>query len=214
MKKSLFFLIFLLTFGAFAQEMDTTFVVNQNGETIGIIHKRGEAPVIPSNISSANAMAPAPVATQVPMDQSVNYADSVTYYQRLAEESTISGHKLRSAGSGLMIGGGIGTGVGIGLLIAGLSTETYNYKEDQYEMTGGGAAMYLIGYVLTCTMPELFITGIVLKCVGGARLRNAARREQTADYFKSLSNPMSSLRISPTVNPLNRSLGGNLAFNF
>lgn len=212
MKKTLILFIFMVALSAFAQEMDTTYVVNQNGETIGIVHKKGEAPVIPSNLVN-----PTPtVAAQPAMGNlNVNYADSVVFYQRQAEELTISGNKLRSAGKGLMIGGGIGTGIGVVLMLAGLSTESYDEYDDEYEMSGSGTALYLAGYILTCSMPELFITGIILKCIGGSKLGKAGRSAQNANYFRSISdNPLSSLRLSPVINPLNKSVGGNLAFNF
>ena len=37
----------LLALTAFAQEMDTTFFANEQGETFGIIHEKGTLPEIP-----------------------------------------------------------------------------------------------------------------------------------------------------------------------
>ena len=44
--RSIFIALFL-TLTVFAQEMDTTFFVNEQGQTIGIIHEKGTVPVIP-----------------------------------------------------------------------------------------------------------------------------------------------------------------------
>ena len=66
MKKMLFFLSFLFVANAFAQEMDTTYAVTADGETVGLIHEKGMVPVVPEGMRLVDEVSfvepePAPV---------------------------------------------------------------------------------------------------------------------------------------------------------
>lgn len=215
MNKLFFFLILFFAMFSFAQEMDTTYFINENGKTIGLIHAKGTTPVLPASSASAPAPVVQPAPAQVDLDYSA--ADSAAYYQDLANRVNQSGYSLHNAGVGMMIGGGVGTGIGLGLMVAGAiradSRDDSYYDDDDdpdYDAT------FWVGYVLVLTMPEVFIAGIVLKSVGNHKIRRARQYEEKSQHYKSMmgETALSTLRFQPMFNPVNGAVGGNLAFNF
>lgn len=209
MKKLFLFLFFLLSLNVFAQdEMDTTFVVNPSGDTVGIIHKRGEQPIIPDYVLQGKTAA-SPQANL----GAKSYADSIQYYQELADRYLISGNNMRSTGKGLMVGGGLGFGLGVMLMIAGeMNTDTDSYGDEH--RTSMGDELNVLGEILVLTMPGVFVAGIVTKCVGSGKLRRAKRFNDKALYFQNLQSSFASLKILPVINPVEGSFGGKLALGF
>lgn len=70
MKKLIFALGVLFSVNAFAQEMDTTYAVTDDGETVGLVHKRGEIPVVPEGMKLVDEASVAETAEQ-PVAESV-----------------------------------------------------------------------------------------------------------------------------------------------
>ena len=93
MKYFVAILILFSAFAVYAQEMDTTYVVNEQGETIGLIHEKG----------------------------AISDTDSSAIYLDLIETYTERGNAQRSSGKAMMLGGGLTFGVGTAVMIAGLA---------------------------------------------------------------------------------------------
>lgn len=71
-----------------------------------------------------------------------------------------------------------------------------------------------LGLLLAATMSGMFATGI-FDYISDSNLKKAEYSEQMIQYYKARSKSvLSSLRFDPVINPLNRSVGGKLAFNF
>lgn len=190
MKKLILFLVFFCVAGAFAQEVDTTYAISANGDTIGVIHPKGTLPLLPEGMNLLNVQLP-----------SVSQ-DSIDYYQNLASRYKKSGARKTSVGKGLMIGGGIATGLGLMMSVGSIAD---NSLSDDGEM-------FLLGYLSVCAGVCVFTPGLVLYIVGKSKLRKAERFEEKLDMLQN--NQTYSLRFVPMVNPVNRSLGGNLALAF
>ena len=230
MKQIILFIAFFGVLLANAQEMDTTYIINEQGQTVGIIHEKGTIPVMPQQQAAQPAQ---PVAAQpaqqeqlaapqaVRQDQQVEEPtqqanaffgpDSTMYYQTLIDRYTRSGNKLRRAGKGMMIGGGIGAGVGLLLLASASATDCDRYdnecKDDMEGMSDAGALLLLGG-------GAVFGTGIVIKIVGGSKLRKANRYTDMLTKHQMRRQYSMKLRFDPLINPIKKSVGGNLAMEF
>lgn len=72
-----------------------------------------------------------------------------------------------------------------------------------------------LGLLLAATMSGMFATGIIFDYISDSNLKKAEYSEQMIQYYRARSKSvLSSLRFDPVINPLNRSVGGKLAFNF
>ncbi len=83
--------------------------------------------------------------------------------------SATGGQRMRRAGKGMMIGGGIATGVGFLAYLGGLAA--INNSADD-----GGYAGFVLAYcgMVDCVVGSGVLTGgIVLYCVGNGRIRRA-----------------------------------------
>jgi hypothetical protein len=211
MKNIILFLAFFGVLLANAQEMDTTFVINEQGQTVGIIHEKGTVPVIPQQQYPAQQMQP----QQLPPQMNPAFAfDSTVYYQSIIDNYITSGNKLRKAGNGMMIGGGIGTGVGLFMFLIGMSQiETCNDYDDN-GCDDDGAVMLVAGYLGMLVGIPVFATGLTLKIFGGAKLRKADRYNGILARYQMRRQYSLKLRAAPQFNPVNNSLGGKLALDF
>ena len=229
MKHIIFFLAIFGALLANAQEMDTTFVVNEQGQTVGIVHEKGTVPVMPgqqqpSYAEEASAQpdylhSQSNLQPEVqPLQASPAFGyDSTQYYQSLVDRYTQSGRKLRGAGAGMMIGGGIGAGVGVVMMVAGLAGAVDNCAEssaDVCEAEGDDAAMFVVGYLATIVGATVFTTGIVVKAIGGSKLRKAQRYEDKLNSYKMRQQYSLKMRVLPVIDPINNVYGGQLAFDF
>ncbi|MBQ3714686.1 MAG: hypothetical protein II892_03760 [Fibrobacter sp.] len=212
-------ILFLAIFGvilANAQEMDTTFVVNEQGQTIGVIHEKGTVPVIPQQQPMPQPQMQPQMQPQPQMQYQANPAfdiDSTSFYQSQIERYTHSGNKLNRAGIGMMIGGGIGTAVGLGMFIVGMDDanceETYanNYECD-------GNALNVGGYILMTAGVAVFTTGLVLKIVGGSKIRRANRYQESLTNYQMRRQYSLKMRLDPTINLVKNKVGARLAMEF
>jgi hypothetical protein len=219
MKRLTLILVFFAFFLANAQEMDTTYVINEHGQTIGIIHEKGTIPVMPQQAVAPQQMqqpvqqypAQQPYAIQ-PQYQAPVY-DSTAYYQALIEKYMQSGTSLRSTGKAMMIGGGIGAFLGIAfLVVADNECEEDRYGDevcdnDAENLSDAGAILFLGG-------AAVFGTGIALKIVGSSKLRKAIRYNDKLMKHQMRRQFTMNLRVNPLVNPVKQSVGGNLALEF
>ena len=137
--------------------------------------------------------------------------DSTMYYQTLIDKYTRSGNKTRRAGKGMMIGGGIGAAVGVLLLTSASATDCDRYdnecKDDMEGMSDAGALLLLGG-------GAVFTTGLILKIVGGSKLRKANRYTDMLTKHQMRRQYSMKLRFDPLINPIKKSVGGNLAMEF
>ena len=218
MKHIILFLAFFGVLLAHAQEMDTTFVVNEQGQTVGIIHEKGTVPVIPQqqngpqDPSMQQAMQPQPQPQ--PQPAPLFEADSTAYYQSLIEQYTTSGNKTRRTGKIMMLSGGIGAAVGLGLLAIGAQescdtdawgNETCTSNSD--ELAGSGAIVMIGGAVV-------FGVGTIVKMVGSSKIRKARRYEDRLLKHQLRRQYSMKMRFDPLIDPINKSVGGNLALQF
>jgi hypothetical protein len=237
MKHIIYFLVVFGALLAHAQEMDTTFFVNEQGQTIGIVKPKEEQP----------APAPAPVAVQQPQQNTdgsswnsspfekpvqqqsaasygtqarpaAYYAfDSTFYYQDKIDRFTKSGESKRSTGSGLMIGGAIGTAVGVALMVAGASDLECeeHYNGYSYEETcDDGAGTFVAGYLLTLGGVTVFSTGLIVRIVGGSKLRKAERYKEMLNRYNMYKPQAAVLQIKPVWSPLKGTVGGEMSLGF
>lgn len=227
MKKIILALVMVLSFSAFAQEMDTTYAVTADGETVGLIHEKGMVPVVPEGMRLVDEVSfvepePAPVeeyaSEEAPAPQAVRVnrpaaygkraqgplatVDSVEYYQDLVDRYTYSGMKKRSVGKWLMISGGIAAIVGGIMVFDSLSDDNLS----------GDGEEFLLGYMSAIAGSGAFVTGVIIKSVGNSKLRTAHKYEEKLRRYED--SHAVSLKVAPVVNPVNKSLGGALALNF
>jgi hypothetical protein len=216
MKQIILSIVFFGVLLANAQEMDTTFVVNEQGQTVGIIHEKGTAPILPQQQQyPMQPMQPQPMQPQ-PMDPQANSAfgiDSTEYYQSLIDRYTTSGGKLNRAGIGMIIGGSIASGLGLTMLFMGLAddnceeTTTNNYECEGNALDVGGSIILTAGV-------GILTTGIILKIVGGSKIRRANRYNDILANYQSRRQYSMRLHLDPIINPLRNKAGAKLALDF
>ena len=149
MKVAICVFVLLLALLAQAQEMDTTYVIDEQGRTIGLIHEKGTVPrIAPVAAPAPTSQNPEPVSTSG-SSRYVNGIDSAAYYQNLVERYTLSGKKKRSAGNGMMIGGGAGLLLGVLMMVDAYDgadrcgNEDYGCNDEEFLefFTGYGVAI-------------------------------------------------------------------------
>ena len=203
-----------LALAAFAQEMDTTFIINEQGQTVGIIHEKGTVPVLPRTTPAMVPVAsPAPQPTPQPAPQYATSPydfDSTAFYLNQIEAYTRLGESKRRIGNGMMIGGGIGFAVGVVLLFSGMASMQCN--EDSCE--DDGVAMYLTGLLAASAGEVIFVIGVVNKFVGSSKLRRANLYRQSLDLYNIRKQHSLKFGVSPIINPYNGAFGSKLALNF
>jgi hypothetical protein len=200
MKHIILFLAFFGVLLANAQEMDTTFVVNEQGQTVGIIHEKGTVPVIPQQ------QATAPVAQQQPAV--MLEADSTAYYESMIDKYTQSGNSTRRAGKGMMLGGGIGAAVGL-LMIVGACSD-----DDEDSNNNCNSTLASTGLLLMFSGATVFGIGTIVKIVGSSKIRRARRYEDRFQKYRMRQQYSMKLRFDPLIDPINKQVGGNLALDF
>ena len=200
MKHIILFLAFFGVLLANAQEMDTTFVVNEQGQTVGIIHEKGTVPVIPQQ------QATAPVAQQQPAV--MLEADSTAYYESMIDKYTQSGNSTRRAGKGMMLGGGIGAAVGL-LMIVGACSD-----DDENSNNNCNSTLASTGLLLMFSGATVFGIGTIVKIVGSSKIRRARRYEDRFQKYRMRQQYSMKLRFDPLIDPINKQVGGNLALDF
>lgn len=210
-------LLILAIFGAVllhAQEMDTTFIINEQGQTIGIIHEKGTVPVLPRTTPAMVPVAsPAPQPTPQPASQYATSPydfDSTAFYLNQIETYTRLGESKRRIGNGMMIGGGIGFAAGVVLLFSGMASMQCN--EDSCE--DDGVAMYLTGLLAASASEVIFVIGVVNKFVGSSKLRRANLYRQSLDLYNIRKQRSLKIGVSPIINPYNGAFGSKIALNF
>lgn len=200
MKHIILFLAFFGVLLANAQEMDTTFVVNEQGQTVGIIHEKGTVPVIPQQ------QATAPVAQQQPAV--MLEADSTAYYESMIDKYTQSGNSTRRAGKGMMLGGGIGAAVGLLMLVGACS------DDDEDSNNNCNSTLASTGLLLMFSGATVFGIGTIVKIVGSSKIRRARRYEDRFQKYRMRQQYSMKLRFDPLIDPINKQVGGNLALDF
>ena len=235
MKHIIYFLVVFGALLAHAQEMDTTFFVNEQGQTIGIVKPKEEQP----------APAPAPVAVQQPQQNTdgsswnsspfekpvqqqsaasygtqarpaAYYAfDSTFYYQDKIDRYTKSGESKRSTGTGLMIGGAIGTAVGV-LLIAAGDVENCETQSSGYyhEETCEASGSFVAGVYMITGGVAVFSTGFVVRLIGGSRLRKAERYKEILNRYNMYKPQAAILQVKPVLQPFKGAFGGEMSLGF
>lgn len=220
--KCIFVILFFVVM-SFAQELDTTYVVNELGQTVGYIHEKGtsvtivpvqspvpvatQIPVFPAPVVVQRpAVAPAPVVPQV--DTREKYLEDMRdlYYAR--------GSQLKSRGNALLIGGAMGLAVGLATFIYAIEEsedeDDYYYDDDD---DSDYAVMGITGYCLAIAGGALLTSGIITKIVASSKIRKARHFERTLNDYRFRKN-LSDIRFTPTFNPKTGAVGGNLALNF
>ena len=203
-----------LALAAFAQEMDTTYIKNEQGQTIGIIHEKGTVPVLPRTTPAMVPVAapvPQPVPQPAPQYATSPYDfDSTAFYLNQIEAYTRLGESKRRIGNGMMIGGGIGFAAGGVRLCSGMASMQCN--EDSCE--DDGVAMYLTGLLAASAGEVIFVIGVVNKFVGSSKLRRANLYRQSLDLYNIRKQRSLKIGVSPIINPYNGAFGSKLALNF
>ena len=189
---------------AHAQEMDTTYVVDEQGRTIGLIHEKGTIPrIVPA------APAPAPVATPAPTVQAspvtpVYGVDSAAYYQDLVNRYTLSG---------MMIGGSVGVLLGV-LLMIDAEESTDRCGNNDYGCNDEEFLEFFTGYGAAIAGGIVFGVGVGLKIAGAAKLRRAVRYKESLDRYNARRIQTLNFRVEPLINPYSGSYGSKISLSF
>ncbi len=142
--------------------------------------------------------------------QQIFYDDSVAYYQNMIEIYTQSGNSKRRTGKVMMMGGGIAAGIGGLMMLGGLMDMecTEDHCDDD------GAITYLAGYLILLGGAAVFTTGVVVKIVGGSKLRKAERFRNSLVQYNYRRQHALQLQIEPLINARKGSYGSRLSLNF
>lgn len=166
------------------------------------------------------APAPYPVAQpQYPPQyyQQVFYDDSVAYYQNLIERYSRSGNSMRRGGNAMMIVGGISLGVGILTMATSVSDASRNCYYDDYsckEERDDAEKVALVSELIAIGGGAVFATGLVLKIIGGSKLRKADRYQNILMQYNYRRQHALQLEIKPLINARKGSYGSRLSLNF
>ena len=191
-----------MAFFAQAQEMDTTYVIDEQGRTIGLIHEKGTIPRITS------VAAPVPVASAT-----VDGVDSAAYYQDLVNRYTLSGEKKRGTGNGMMIGGGAGVLLGV-LLMVHAEESTDRCGNNDYGCNDDEFLEFFTGYGAAIAGVVVFGVGVTLKIVGSSKLRRAVRYKESLDRYNTRKLQTLKLQVEPIINARKSAFGSRLSLNF
>lgn len=208
MKRIILFLAFFGVLLAQAQEMDTTFVINEQGQTIGIIHEKGTIPVLPQQqpaqpvAAQPGYAAPQPIqAQQIPQQANPAFGvDSTAYYQSIIDRYTRSARTLRHTGNGMVIGGSIAAPLCLYLMLLGLVNEN--------------ADIFLLSYMGTLAGGAVLGTGVALKIVSNTKYRRANRYQNILSRHQMKRQYSMKLHVNPFINPINNNAGAQLALEF
>ena len=152
------------------------------------------------------APAPYPVAQpQYPPQyyQQVFYDDSVAYYQNKIEIYTQSGNSKRRAGNAMMIGA-------LDDIDRDCRYNDYQCEEDRDDK----ANIAIAGYCVFLGGAGVFIAGVVVKIVGGSKLRKAERFRNSLVQYNYRRQHALQLQIEPLINARKGSYGSRLSLNF
>ena len=199
-------LVLLMALLAHAQELDTTYVIDEQGRTIGLIHEKGTIPRI------TRVAAPVPVAEQT-LVASVNGVDSSAYYQDLINRYTLSGEKKRSAGNAMMIGGSVGVLLGV-LLMVHAEESTDRCGNNDYGCNDDEFLEFFTGYGAVIAGVVVFGVGVTLKIVGSSKLRRAVRYKESLDRYNTRKLQTLKLQVEPIINARKSAFGSRLSLNF
>ena len=199
-------LVLLMALLAHAQELDTTYVIDEQGRTIGLIHEKGTIPRI------TRVAAPVPVAEQT-LVASVNGVDSSAYYQDLINRYTLSGEKKRSAGNAMMIGGSVGVLLGV-LLMVHAEESTDRCGNNDYGCNDDEFLEFFTGYGAAIAGVVVFGVGVTLKIVGSSKLRRAVRYKESLDRYNTRKLQTLKLQVEPIINARKSAFGSRLSLNF
>ena len=193
-----------LALAAFAQEMDTTFVVNEQGQTIGIIHEKGTIPALPKA-----APAYAYSAQQDSLD---------AYYLKKAERSTHIGRRYKGMSTAFFIAGGIGLAVNIPIFVYSAHRD-YEYTKEQkrknpdYEPPTDADPVPFFSFIGAGVGVGFLVAGTIFYFTGSKKLRNAEFFKKKISTYQNNGESVS-LEILPTFNPIHQAFGGNLLLEF
>lgn len=209
MKRIILFLAFFGVLLAQAQEMDTTYVINEQGQTIGIIHEKGTIPVLPQQQPAQPVAAQPGYAVPQPMqaqpyppqaNPAFGFVDSTAYYQSIIDRYTHTANKIRHIGNGMVIGGAIATPICAYLMLLGLVNEN--------------ADIFFLSYMGTLAGGAVLGTGIALKIVSNTKYRRANRYQNILSRHQMKRQYSMKLHVNPFINPINNNAGAQLALEF
>ena len=149
--------------------------------------------------------------------QQIFYDDSVAYYQNLIERYSRSGNSMRRGGNAMMIGGGITFGVGILMMVtaaADASNDCYYNDYSCQEDRDDAENVAVAGYLIAIGGGAVFTTGLVLKIVGGSKLRKAERFRNSLVQYNYRRQHALQLQIEPLINARKGAYGSRLSLNF
>lgn len=191
-------LVLILPFALYAQEMDTTYVVNEQGKTIGLVHEKGEIPLY--HVQQKKTSKEIHKDSRNKIEKDVLAEDSTAYYQDLVNRYLAVGNRSRFTGNILLILG-----------LAGIATGTILVTN--YEINEDVSDGYLLaGEISLAVSAPLFLAGIVFRARGTDKLRRADEYENILKQYKRRYTI--NLQAAPLVDPLNHRFGANVAMIF
>ncbi len=228
-------MIMLLAVASVASEMDTLFAITTDGETVGLVYRKGEIPVIPEGMRLVDEVSAVEVVEQ-PVAEAVE--------QPAAEPAFVNDYASAPVPQAVRVNRNVysGNGHSRNLLAQIDSVEYYQNLVDRYNrsgetkkrlgnrlMIGGGVAAvlgslmmldsynedndeFLLGYLSMFFGTGAFVTGVFVKRAGVSRLHRAKDYEEKLLSYQNRN--AYAVKVAPVVNPISRSVGGALALNF
>lgn len=143
--------------------------------------------------------------------------DSIKFYQNLIDTRGPVAKSLRRKGGITMITGGALLAAGT-LLVITAETEndcdTDYYGDERCSEKVKNPSQVVAGAVIALGGTVTFFTGLIVRKVGGYRLRRVQKYETELQYWKDVSERTVSWRVQPIVDPLRGRGGMELALGF
>lgn len=148
----------------------------------------------------------------------VNYSDSASYYDNLADNFYKMNVAGKSNGTAKIAVGAIGLGIGLVSLIVIMADED-DFCDEVYvdnnnyncETNGAGTLLMLGGSGFAITGGVFLGLGIKNKMQYNRAVRYVNKLRDKADLFRRM---LSEVYIVPEVDPFNKTYGAKLAYNF
>lgn len=219
MKKSILFALIALNFAVVQAFADYSEEPVGNAESSSLNEESSEAPKDVARFVYVNPSQQGN-ASDVTLTNPSNYADSVTYYNRLANEQEFYGGNGRKSGLIMFIPGILGAVGGIALASYVIVNDTEYckeiYQDDMnYEckLNGKGALLMFGGIALGGTGLTLTTIGTIKLITSGKKLRRSKEYRQKAQSFSDMMQN-AQLYLKPEVDLLHNSLGAKFALAF
>ena len=201
MKNLLFWLMIILSVCVYAQELDTTYFVNEDGKTIGLVHEKGEVPLYNVQQTAKTKSLKGKQDSHNKSNVTVEY-DSSSYYQNVINHNLSLGNRNQFTGTLLAVLGIAGVVTGTALIVH------YNVSDDESD------GELFAGEITAGIGAPIFLAGIIFRARGMSRLKRAEQYENMFNSYKNRKRMTLDLSMVPKIDVAHQVFGGNLVMSF